>query len=115
MKYIPYRIFGNWETKSLLIMVMNQSAQGMMLDEMRRRTKVMDQVDEAKVYVILKDDDHKLVCDAIRTFRFGLANRDLLAALDGILEADEPPAPMLETKPKANGVTEKPANDTAAA
>jgi hypothetical protein len=108
MKLIPFKTTGTWDTKSLLLMIMNQNPRGMMLDEMRRRITIMNQVEEGKVDVILKDDDHKLVCEAMKSFPFGIAHKDLLAAIDAIMEADEPP--MLETKPKA----EAQANDLTA-
>ena len=37
----------------------------------------------------MKDDEHKLVCDALKNFPYGVAHKDLLAAIEAVLEADE--------------------------
>jgi hypothetical protein len=86
-----------------MLMVLNQEPRGMTLDVMRNRIAIMDKIDAGKVDIILKDEEHTLVCEALKNIPYGLAHRDLLATIDVILAADEPAAPMLPTEPKANG------------
>lgn len=108
MKYIPFTKHGNWDTKSVMMLVLNQNPRGMDLDAMRRRIAIMNQIEEAKAGIVLKTDEHTLICDAIKAFPFGVAHKDLLAAIDAVLEADEPSAVML---PKKNGKDHRAAKD----
>jgi hypothetical protein len=101
MKYIAFAKHGQWDTRSVLKQVMNIAPRGMLLDEMRQRIKVMDMLDEAaRTEIGLDEDQFKLVAAAVKAFPFNVAHRDLLAVIDGILDA--PSAPSV----KANGKAE---------
>lgn len=104
MKYIPFKTYNSFRTADTIKMIMNQNPRGMMLDEMRKRIAVMDKVDACPTHVILTADEFTLLSDAIKSFPFGLAHKDLLALIDDVLAADEPPAIVLQAaKAKANG------------
>ena len=99
MRYIELKKVGQWDTRSVLKQVMNASPRGMLLDEMRKRIKIMDALDEmARLSLDVEEDQFKLIVGALTNFPFGVAHKDLLAIVDGVLEA--PAEPIV----KANGV-----------
>ena len=107
MRYIELEKVGQWDTRSVLKQVMNASPRGMLLDEMRKRIKIMDMLDEmARVSLDVEEDQFKLIVGAITNFPFGIAHKDLLAVIDGVIDA--PTEPVV----KANGVAH---NEAAAA
>lgn len=93
MRYIALTKHGQWDTRSVLKMVMNQNPRGMLLDEMRKRIKIMDALDEAaRVSLEVDEEQFKLINGALINFPFGLAHKDLLAVIDEVLAApNEPP------------------------
>lgn len=99
MKYIQLVKHGQWDTRSVLKQVMNASPKGMLLDEMRKRIKIMDALDEmARLTLDVDEEQFKLITGALINFQFGVAHKDLLAVIDAVLEA--PSEPVV----KANGV-----------
>lgn len=104
MKYIPLKAYdGGITTKAILTTVLNQNPRGMMLDEIRRRCKLMDLVEEATTHIVVKDDEFTFLSDTIKSFPFSIAAKNLLLCLDDILSADEPPAIIMREKEKKNG------------
>lgn len=88
MKYVQLQKIGNWDTRSVLKQVMNISPRGLLLDEMRRRIKIMDLLDEmVRTEVPLDEDQFRLVSEALTTFHFNVASKDLLAVIDAVLSA----------------------------
>jgi hypothetical protein len=78
---------------------MNASPRGMLLDEMRKRIKIMDALDEmARISLDVDEEQFKLLVGALSNFPFGFAHKDLLTIIDGVLEASTEPIV------KANGV-----------
>lgn len=99
MRYIELKKVGNWDTRSVLKQVMNIAGRGITVDEMRKRIKIMDMLDEmVRLSLDVEDEQFKLIVAAVNSFPFGVAHKDLLAVIDGILEA--PAEPVV----KANGV-----------
>ena len=99
MRYIELKKVGQWDTRSVLKQVMNASPKGMLLDEMRKRIKIMDALDEmARLSLDVDEEQFKLITGALINFPFGVAHKDLLAVIDGVLEATAEPIV------KANGV-----------
>jgi hypothetical protein len=99
MRYIELKKVGQWDTRSVLKQVMNASPRGMLLDEMRKRIKIMDALDEmARISLDVDEEQFKLLVGALSNFPFGFAHKDLLTIIDGVLEASTEPIV------KANGV-----------
>lgn len=96
MKLINFNKHGNFDTCSVLRMVMNQNPRGMLLDEMRRRIDVLKQLNVAgAVHVVLAEDDFTLITDALKTYPYGVAHEDLLALIDEVIASGAPPVIML--------------------
>ena len=70
--------------------------------EIRARCKVLDELDAlppGATSMLLEDDRHATLCRALNSFQFGLASKDLLKVIDGILETKAPvPRDVPETR-----------------
>lgn len=90
MKLIAFKTYGQWGTRGVLKMVLNVNPRGMLLDEMRRRIKLMDRLDASDdVGIELDADEFKMVVGALNVFPFGVAHKDLLALIDDVLAAGQ--------------------------
>jgi hypothetical protein len=58
------------------------------VEEMRQRVAVMEALDRATDEVLLEDATWQILADAIRTFPFNRASRDLLTVVDAVLNAE---------------------------
>lgn len=68
--------------------------QGISPDEMRRRCRVLDALDAIEgAELMLEDADHAFLVRLINVFQFGMANRELLAIIDGIVKAGQSSVP----------------------
>lgn len=57
------------------------------VDEMRRRCRILDALEKADTDLHLEDADHAHLCELLKVFEFGVAHPELLAIIDGILDA----------------------------
>lgn len=90
MRYVQLEKIGQFDTRSIVKMVLNIKVGGMMLEEMRRRLKIADLFDEVvRTEVPLDEEQFKLVAAALNTYPYGGGHKDLLAIIDGILDAPE--------------------------
>lgn len=79
-------------TADVIRAVANQpgSGGGVSVTDLRKRVRLLDAVDAAENgFVRLEDADHEFLARLVNNFQFGLASRELLAVVDGILN----PAP----------------------
>ena len=107
MKYIPLRTLEGFTTKEILHSVASNTKKGINLDEMRLRCRVLAAIEKAETHVLLEDADFNLMKRLIPEFPFAFAHPSLLALVDEILNAKEPPAAVQKpTRPSsANGAT----------
>lgn len=92
MKSIAQQSLGEGEriftTVKLLKQVCETSMQGMNLTQMRSRIRVLDALDAAgDGDILLEDADFTVVTEAINAMPWGLADRNLLAIIDGVLNS----------------------------
>lgn len=93
MKRIPMRDEQPFATLEVLKAVASQPTpgQGIVADEMRRRCRILDVLENAQPNeVILEDADHALLVRLINAFQFGTAHPKLLVVIDDVLQAKEP-------------------------
>lgn len=61
--------------------------------EMRKSIKIMDKIDAAveadQDHVLLEDDVHKALADRVENYPFAKTNRQLLAIVDEIVDAED--------------------------
>jgi hypothetical protein len=94
---------------TILRMVAGNSPQKpLSIDEIRRRVRVLDALDEAKGgdSFVLEDEDHKVLQAAVENFPWTSASKALLTIVDDVVsaEAAKPPAmKLVEDKPKSSG------------
>lgn len=92
MKSIPQQSLGEGErvftTAKLIKQVCETSMQGMNITQMRSRIRVLDAVEAAgESDILLEDADFSVMTEAINAMQWALADRNLLAVIDGILNA----------------------------
>lgn len=63
------------------------SADGLTVDDIRRRLRILDLLDGHENTVLIEDADHATFCQAIRAFKWARAERGILHACDAVLEA----------------------------
>jgi hypothetical protein len=91
MKAIEQKKLGEFETAKLMKQVCETSINGMNLTQMRSRIRVLDAIDAAgDKAIMLEDSDYSTLTEAINGMPWALASRDLLAVIDGILNASKP-------------------------
>lgn len=91
MKFVPFRDSGSLKTYEIVNAVVTQAQQGVTVDEIRRRCRIIDAVERAaEDGVLLEDADHDLLRKLVSEFRFGMARPDLLQIIDDILQAQAP-------------------------
>lgn len=82
-------------TKAILEQVVRQPGRGIDLDEMRRRCRILNVLDEAKDdtdSVVLEDADFSVLEAAIKANQWGVADVDLLNTIDEVLASKAPDA-----------------------
>ena len=95
MKLIPLREFPALGLKSTEVIksVIERPAQGATVATMRAGVRVLDALEKSgSDQLILEDADHAALVSAVNNFTFGMVTRELLAIIDDILNAQEPPA-----------------------
>jgi hypothetical protein len=95
MKLVPLRESPGLKTTEIIRTVIERpSGNGAGVSELRARCRVLDALDKPPPCVaslILEDADHATLAKAVNGFQFGIATKELLAIVDDILEAKEPP------------------------
>jgi hypothetical protein len=84
----------DFSTGELLKAILQQpspGSRGIGIEEMRKRIKVLDKVDDAKPgeTLVLEDAEYTVVSAALKAQQFFIADRRLLAAIDEIENAEE--------------------------
>lgn len=86
MKTIQLIDRGDFKARDVLKHVLENTKKGMDVAEMRQRLKILDVLDAAKgTTVDLEDADHAVLVNKIKETSFTVANRDLFAVLDEVL------------------------------
>lgn len=98
MRTIPLRCAENFKTSDVIRQVIERPFQGISLDELRKRVRVLDAVDAAgdADALTLEDADYTTLAGAIQTMQFSMASKPLLSIIDEILNAapaGSPPQP----------------------
>ena len=112
MKLIKLKEYANGKgekivTRDVLLNVLNQSQRGMLMDEVRKRCKMLDLLEAATFnHVIYNNDQFGLLNELLKTQMWSRASNELVACVDEILESEEPPAAMM--KPANGQLGEKP-------
>lgn len=92
---------GNEKITSLSVLRLvagNSPQRPLGIDEMRRRVRVLDALDECKPnseFVLLEDEDAKALTSAIESFPWSAASKGLLTIIDDVLNAE--PAKKFES------------------
>jgi hypothetical protein len=91
VKIVPLEDKGPYKAKEVFTTVLaGHPSHGMMdVDNMRKRIKLMDKLDAANGSWHLEDAEHEFFAATIKTFPFGVANRDLLSIIDNALGAKD--------------------------
>lgn len=89
MKTIPLREDGEIKSRDVIAQVAKYAGkEGINVDEMRRRIRILDALDAATGDALqLEDADHAVLVRALKGFPFAVAHRDLLRIVDDIEEA----------------------------
>lgn len=78
-------------TKEIITLVISNSPQKQLtIDEMRKRVSILQTFEAAgdKESFVLEDAEHQVLVDAIKTFPWALASKELLSILDDFLNAE---------------------------
>ena len=89
MKTIDLKEAGQIKTKDIIALVIGNAppgSAGVRPAEMRQRVRILDALEGANGELKLEDADYGLLKTTVEQFPFAVANKDLLAVLDGILE-----------------------------
>lgn len=92
MKLIPLSKAEKYDARTLIKEVMENSPQEALTpDKMRLRIKVLDTLDAAGgESMLLEDAEHAILSQAITTYPYNLANRDILRVIDDVANAKDP-------------------------
>jgi regulator of extracellular matrix RemA (YlzA/DUF370 family) len=87
MKTIQLVNSGSIRAAEVIAAAVSTSTQGIRVDEIRRRVRILDAVDgKTEGPVELEDADHQKLVEIINSYPFAIASRDLLAVIDGIVQ-----------------------------
>lgn len=86
----------------LRLVVGNSPQRPLSIDEIRRRVRILDVLDEAlksdtvlPEFFTLEDEDHKVLCTAIESFPWANASKGLLVVIDDVLKAEDATKPAM--------------------
>lgn len=89
MKKIKYMQHGPFNTRDLVTVTVGQSPQqGIKIEEMRRRIRILDAFEAGKDFAILEEEDFKLLKTILEEFPFSVANKDLFTSLEEIINSN---------------------------
>lgn len=105
MKYIPFRTSSEqFKSRDIIKLVAQVNQQGMQLDELRKRCRILRVLEKASpTGMILEDADWEVLREALKKFTFQVIDLPLEEIIDDVLNAKEPPAPMLRPEALAEG------------
>lgn len=94
MKLIPLRDEVPFKSVDVIRTVVSQPTpgQGINADDMRRRCRILDALEEANGNLVLEDADHAVLNGLVKSFQFGAAHPALLRVIDDVIEAKAPGA-----------------------
>jgi hypothetical protein len=96
MKSIPLRTEQPFRTLKIIEAVASQGANGIKLDEQRRRCRILDAIEKLPAEadtLVLEDADHAFLARLVAEFPFGVASPGLLAVIEEVIAAKETAAP----------------------
>lgn len=103
MKLIPLRT-GTFDSKEVFIQAVRSMPQGGDLLELRKRVRVLDQIEKATDdKILIEDQDHECLVKALETQPWAVAHADLLAIIDDAINATtlaKDTSPVARTKGK---------------
>lgn len=85
MKTIKLENHGPYKTAEIIRVVTEKAPDGVTVSEMRRRIRILDALDGGKDSIELEDADHEMLQHIVNKFPFAVANKELLAVIDGIV------------------------------
>ena len=98
MRHIALRKATSFSTIEVLKEVLlRPGPQGVSVDEMRERLRLLELVRAAEGMPVLELDnaDYQLILTMLEGFRFGMVTKELVDIVDGILESSPPSRPRL--------------------
>ena len=95
MKYIKLKMVNQITTAEVIKIVVAQSSEGIKIDGIRKRVRILDALDANPDTIALEDADYDLLKGLVEGFSFAMASRDLLTILDGILKPSDKPQHLL--------------------
>lgn len=93
MKRITIRNGDNVKSVDIFRNVLSVNQQGMSIDDIRKRIRILDvidELDESDTFMDLEDLDYLTLKNAIQTQKWVIADRNLLRIIDDVLEAETP-------------------------
>ena len=93
MKRITIRNGDNVKSVDIFRNVLSVNQQGMSIDDIRKRIRILDvidELDESDTFMDLEDLDYLTLKNAIQTQKWVVADRNLLRIIDDVLEAETP-------------------------
>lgn len=101
MKLVKLMTIGEGSDKlqsaEILRMVCRAMPEGGDLEEVMKRTRILKVLASTKdTNLVLEDADHEKLAALVKGFKFGIATVELAEILDAVVNAKEPPAPMLQ-------------------
>ena len=103
MKYIKLHSFNDTKAADVYTMAVKFSQQGgVSIDEMRKRVRVLDAIENNKdpVALLLEDADHATLAEALKVVPWSVSTKELLMIIDAALNAGAPPV-VVDTTPAA--------------
>lgn len=94
MKFVPFKKFGVFESRGLLVNLLSTSPGGQNLGEMRKRLTVLTKIEDAPQGadgVSLEDAEHAALVQMLENRSdFLITSRDIIAIADAVIEAKAP-------------------------
>lgn len=72
------KVLDNLSYKSTLVHILQQAPQGMDLDDMRRRLRIIELLESSNGTLELPDDDHQYVLRLVRAWKWPVAHSEIL-------------------------------------
>ncbi len=92
MKLVPLRT-GVFNSCTIFLEILGKSTTALAIDELRKRVRVIEQVEKSvgSDKLILEDADHQCLKDALSSAPFTVAHKELLQIIDDVRDARDPP------------------------
>jgi len=95
MKYVKLRVYSDVKSTDIFTMAVKFSPpnQGVSIEEMRRRVRVLDAFEANKdpVGITLEDADHETLVQALKSVPWTVSSKEVLTIVDDALDAKAPP------------------------